>query len=337
MYQPGFDKECTPIIEISRKFSVGRKRAYFVDRRQFPLRLAAAKTIHKSQGSTMDDGVLHFGKRKIDHIHYVGLSRIKKLTNVKILELNAEKIKVSQDVQNEMDRLRKESVLSFSLTHLMQDSSLCQIVFHNTRSLHAHYEDFKQAHNKKVFVGDIIVLAESRLSVCDSDSDYALPGYTLYRFNEISTCNQRSHKSIAMYSKLKIDTVTNKQILDTNVIFVKLLISNQLLQAAFFYISPSQASLTYLKNFLRYVLSQTESMVPLILMGDTNVDFDKSSTMSNFLDTLSLRQIITGATSDYGSCIDHVYIQNMANRFNVKGYTSESYYSDHKPIIAQLS
>lgn len=41
--------------------------------------MAAGKTIHKAQGSTIDGTVVHFGHRKNDHIHYVGLSRLKTL------------------------------------------------------------------------------------------------------------------------------------------------------------------------------------------------------------------------------------------------------------------
>lgn len=54
--------------------------------------MAAGKTIHKAQGSTLDGAVVHFGHRKNDHIHYVGLSRVKNLSNLHILELNEKKI-----------------------------------------------------------------------------------------------------------------------------------------------------------------------------------------------------------------------------------------------------
>lgn len=92
LYNKNCDKLLTPILEINRNFNVGQHRGTYVIRRQFPLRLACAKTIHKSQGSTMVNAVLHFGKRKQEHIHYVGLSRIKKLEDVYILELNEKKL-----------------------------------------------------------------------------------------------------------------------------------------------------------------------------------------------------------------------------------------------------
>lgn len=42
----------------------------------------------------MNEVVLYFGSRKIEYMYYVGLSRIKKLNDVFILELNEKKIVV---------------------------------------------------------------------------------------------------------------------------------------------------------------------------------------------------------------------------------------------------
>lgn len=40
--------------------------------------MAPGKTIHKAPGLTLGGDVVHFGHRKNDHIHYVGLRRVKK-------------------------------------------------------------------------------------------------------------------------------------------------------------------------------------------------------------------------------------------------------------------
>lgn len=64
-----------------KMFNIQHYRIYNVVRRQFPLQMSAAKTIHKAQGSTMN-----FGSRKNDHIHDAGLSRIKNLSNLFIKE-----------------------------------------------------------------------------------------------------------------------------------------------------------------------------------------------------------------------------------------------------------
>ena len=54
-----------------------KNRTAQVVRKQFPLRLAASKTIHRSQGDTETNIVINYNTRRaIPHIHYVGLSRV---------------------------------------------------------------------------------------------------------------------------------------------------------------------------------------------------------------------------------------------------------------------
>lgn len=91
LYKPGICRSWTPILEITRMFKVHINGTYQVKRKQFPLQLSADKTVHKSQGSTLTNAVVHFGSRKNDHMHYVGLSRVTCLENLHILHLNEKK------------------------------------------------------------------------------------------------------------------------------------------------------------------------------------------------------------------------------------------------------
>lgn len=77
LYVQGIDKQWTPIKPVTSQFVVGRNKTIQVVRKQFPLRPATAKTIHRSQGSTETRIVVNFDTQKaIPHIHYVGLSRV---------------------------------------------------------------------------------------------------------------------------------------------------------------------------------------------------------------------------------------------------------------------
>jgi len=78
LYVQGIQSTWTPIKPITTQFAVGRNRTAQVVRKQFPLRPAAAKTIHRSQGDTESRIVVNFdATNAIPHIHYVGLSRVK--------------------------------------------------------------------------------------------------------------------------------------------------------------------------------------------------------------------------------------------------------------------
>ena len=75
LYRQTIQPFWTSIKPVTIHFPVGRTRAANIVREQFPLRPAAAKTIHRSQGDTETGIVVNFATKKtIPHIHYVGLS-----------------------------------------------------------------------------------------------------------------------------------------------------------------------------------------------------------------------------------------------------------------------
>ena len=116
-YNSNVQRDWTPIFEVEKTFLYKYK---MYQRIQFPLRLAAAKTIHKGQGITEDEAVVdltqHKGVRKIRHIHYVAFSRVRKLENLYILNLNEAAIGLDEQVNVEMQRLRIEAALKLSYT-----------------------------------------------------------------------------------------------------------------------------------------------------------------------------------------------------------------------------
>ena len=87
LYVNGTERSWTPIKPVTTRFAVGRNRVVQVLRKQFPLRPAAAKTIHRSQGDTETKIVVNFDtKRAIPHIHYVGLSRVTTIEGLLVSE-----------------------------------------------------------------------------------------------------------------------------------------------------------------------------------------------------------------------------------------------------------
>ena len=76
-------------------------------------------------------------------MHYVGLSRVRNSSSLHVLNLNEKKIKVSEKVKNEMNRLRTDASLK-TLAVLQVDIHSPQtktILFQNVRSLHLHIHD----------------------------------------------------------------------------------------------------------------------------------------------------------------------------------------------------
>ena len=134
------------------------------------------KTVHKGQGITEDEVVFDLtqykGVRKVPHIHYVAFSRVRKLENLFILNLNDAAIGLDEQVHVEMQRLRTQASLELSYTSLYKiDPSRIKLAFNNARSLHKHFEDVQFEPN--VLSADVIGFAESRL--CTRDEDVNLP------------------------------------------------------------------------------------------------------------------------------------------------------------------
>jgi hypothetical protein len=107
LYGQGIQSTWTPIKPITTQFGVGKNQSAQVVRKQFPLRPAAAKTIHRSQGDTEQKIVVNFNTRRaLPHIHYVGLSRVTTIEGLYITDLCEEKIAISPHVVAEMQVLR---------------------------------------------------------------------------------------------------------------------------------------------------------------------------------------------------------------------------------------
>ena len=60
LYVQGIEPTWTLIKPVTTQFAIGRNRTVQVVRKQFPLRPAAAKTIHRSQGDTETRVVVNF-------------------------------------------------------------------------------------------------------------------------------------------------------------------------------------------------------------------------------------------------------------------------------------
>ena len=109
LYTGSVPSTWTPIKPVTMQFSVGKPKSAQVVRKQFPLRPASAKTVHRSQGDTQSQIVVNLNTRwSIPHIHYVALSRVTTIEGLNITDLCESKISVDLKVVKEMQLLRNE-------------------------------------------------------------------------------------------------------------------------------------------------------------------------------------------------------------------------------------
>ena len=72
---------------------------------QFPLQPSGGRSVHRAQGSTLDKVVIDLSQRKIrkvPHLHYVALSRVRSLSKLQILNINQLALHVDEQVHAEI-------------------------------------------------------------------------------------------------------------------------------------------------------------------------------------------------------------------------------------------
>ena len=118
----------TPAVLVSLKqaFFVGKVDSQKVRRLQFPLVLAWAKTVHKSQGATETKGVMATldGKaRRTPGLAYVAISRCKRLADLHLQTFTSDCIKAPAGVQQALTILKRQQA---RLAHT-KDKTWCSI------------------------------------------------------------------------------------------------------------------------------------------------------------------------------------------------------------------
>ena len=350
LYQTGIGHDWTPIRPISRQFQVGRSEKLQVIRKQFPLRHSTAKSIHRSQGDTLHEAVVEFiSSRKQAHIHYVGLSRVRTLENLHILNLNPTKIHVSPLVKEEMSQLRGDRQLKLALPFVYSlDNNLIKLAFLNARSFHSHFASIKA--DQSLNACDLHVYCETFMTTDEVHAHtYDITGYGSYLYPAESNSHTRPHYGLAVYTTLRVaetrrvsaihqkPTVSNIEC----VLTVIQLQHNIKLNVACLYSRPT-TPVAELTSTIHKLLAQLDQLHhdavchQYIIMADFNVDLTHQPNVTMMAQLLSnYRQLVSGPTTDYQSLIDHVYTDIAPHL--IQCFTGDCYYSDHKPVYLTLS
>ena len=103
-------KNAVPIYETQATFPIHKKASCQATRSQFPLTLAWAVTIHKCEGLTLPEIVIDMthakGRFKPGEV-YVAFSGVRTIDKLHIINYTQNQIHVSEQVEKEMERLRK--------------------------------------------------------------------------------------------------------------------------------------------------------------------------------------------------------------------------------------
>ena len=158
------NQNAVPIYQTQATFLIHKKASYQATKSQFPLTCAWAVTIHKCQGLTLPEIVIDMapakGKFKPGEA-YVAFSRVRTIEKLHIIKYTQNQIHVSEHVEDEMKRLRKNILPQIPL-------NLFQTLPGGVKLLHINFGNFKtkiaDIKNDDIFQNaDIIALNETHL------------------------------------------------------------------------------------------------------------------------------------------------------------------------------
>ncbi|KAL5006836.1 hypothetical protein ScPMuIL_015642 [Solemya velum] len=328
LFRSDIDRSLTPIFDVKRSFLYNSKP---YERIQFPLTPAAAKTIHKAQGDTVEEIVvdLQYNNRiNQPHLHYVALSRVTSLNGLHVIDLNKENIRLADEVLVEYERLRTQAALQLCYTPLYHiDDKFFKMVFLNSRSLHCHFDDCKSDRNFSS--ADIIGIAETRLISSDLSENYCLPGFHLpIRCDDKQkTLQTRPPHGLALY--VKSDSLI-ELVFKYSTLFVEFMIVDVIchgkghMQVVVLYKAPN-CKLHDFKDVLTHQLKP--KLDPegsnVCVMGDFNLNSgpNENSKVIDFIENLiGCKQVISAVTTDYSSMLDLIFLQTEHETYAVVSY-----------------
>ena len=295
-----------PIKKIQRSFAFKKTTSITVCRKQFPVTIAAAITIHKSQGDTFKSCQVQFlSKQSVPGLHYTALSRVKSADGLVIVDSLCEKqIKTSALAVNAMNTMRTSYVLDLAtpLEHFFNGGSF--FMCFNIQSFLINFAALgSDCYLKRC---SLIILMETWLIPSDIVTESVFPDYQLFR-NDFPCQINRPHAGLLVFSKIQ----------DLNVIFhlqhqvhVVEARSESLSLIVFgVHRRASATTIVELKNVLMHLIGTVQESYSSFFVGDFNVDNLKHTTLINFFSNYGFSSLHQQVTTKASTSLDHVYFR----------------------------
>uniref|UniRef100_A0A669ED35 ATP-dependent DNA helicase n=2 Tax=Oreochromis niloticus TaxID=8128 RepID=A0A669ED35_ORENI len=317
-------------------------------RRQFPVKLAFACTIHKTQGLTTQTAVVSMKNIFEPGMAYVALSRVTSLSGLYLQDLDEKKIYANPEVTAALQTMRQASVEEMmpllQVREIASRPDTLTLIHHNTEGLPSHISDIKSHH--EMCLADVLCLTESHLQGSFVADSLHLDGYTMFKRNRhVSYTNfphmaSRSGGGVVVYLRNHFQ-VQVKQYLHnvTDLEFLVLKVQAPFPALIAVVYRPPDYSLTPFMQNLVSLLDSLEIMDchPIIVCGDFNEN-QLQSGRKQILEQFQSRgysQLITSATTDKNTLLDLIFISQPQQ--NLHSGVLRTYYSYHNPVFCVLS
>ena len=319
--------QCVQIKPHTEQFSFQNMN---ITRHQYPLRLAWACTVHKTQGMTLQKCVVSFKGTFLAGMQYVALSRVTSLQGLYVTDYSESALYCEPKVTQSLQTM---TPLTPTATPLLTSTVTgMTVIMHNIHSINAHLQDMTT--NPELMSGDIIGLCETWLKPSDG-SALDIPGYVMLRGDRPDNSGRGG---VAFY----IRDSTRFRLLPmppgilrpgVEALFVEL---HDKTVVGVMYRSPTVPEGLFQKMLID-VMRRIPTPTKCIIGGDFNKDVSSHPEQVQFSALEQFEQLITERTyyvgSSRGSLLDHMYVRDCDV---MRSGVLHTYYSDHDPVYVEL-
>ena len=322
-------QELTPIFPIGKDIirKVDRK-SHTVVRFQFPLVPSEAITIHKSQGQTYEEVVVHLGRGMDINSYYTALSRAKKSSGLYLIGDFKPPVKPSslnQLVFDEMNRLKTERPVFATNFEIPQNK--ISVFYQNYPTLHKNIPNI--ICDKMVTRMDFLIFVETK------SNDNQIDGYSLlHQIKYDSSIHQSRPFGIAIYGKNGIQTksITTDTLLsrkgDSH--FEIIICQYKETRIIAVYASPGYQKSSTVENILEFI--RTKNFIQTIIIGDFNININSKE--GSELEKRLLEKNFELKLEKNQNSTPHSQIDLIFANFDVDAKYHSTYTTYHRPITA---
>ena len=239
------------------------------------------------------------------------MSRVREFEKLHLLNYDPKKVKASEEVKLEMNRLRQQPCPS-TVKNIYDVNAQLKIAYINAQSLFRHKMDVE--HDFNLSNADVLFCSETMFQESDAKSLTEISGMCSFRNDAVKRGTQRPPYGIAVYYKSHLmqqpPTIANMIGVEILVCPVKRGSDNSIKVMAVY--KPPTVPLHCLLNSLYSAIRNHCGDGQLIIMVDFNVDIYGSTSdykqLEEFMSNTGLQQHIKEMTTDMRTTIDHLYI-----------------------------
>lgn len=316
----------TPLEPI--KLTIKRKKnsSLKINRKQYPLTLAHALTIHKSQGQSLKKVVVHIKKNLSRELLYVACSRATSLQGLYIVGSFKPPKPLPKNcfLSDEIRRWRKNKIIP-KFKFLREQDTSPDIIYHNVQSLKRH---INLVRNDENFTNsNILIFGETWTTPTDK---IKIKNYNLV--SRVDSGETRKPRGLAIYAKKSIcnniistDSFSLKA--NKGCIDVSLLMLNNITVVGL-YANPSTSIQLWNTLFKKLKCHFSKKCV---IMGDVNMNSFKIKSHHNIMSILQKYNLTllnkNTVTTHFNTSLDWVITNSpfMCGSYN-------SFFSHHYPI-----